>query len=164
MNCKVGKNLNLHSNLDVRCQKAWWFSVGCREKEEVQTSEQNDLVGAEDFFYICLCVCLYVCLFVSLWVLVCLWLAMHVYMYFSVCLHVFACVFACVCVSVCVIVGGVCVFVTVCMRMYLCVSACVPRTVAGASLGLTLRGEAYRSTCRVQSSAWTNGTQLSSPL
>ena len=65
---------------------------------------------------------------------------MHVYMYFSVCLHVFACVFACVCVSVCVIVGGVCVFVTVCMRMYLCVSACVPRTVAGASLGLTLRG------------------------
>ena len=58
--------------------------------------------------------------------------SVYVYMCLLVCLHVS------VCVSVSLWVVYVCV--TVCLRMYLCVSACVPRTVAGASLGLTLRG------------------------
>ena len=110
----------------------------------------------------CLWVCLYVCLYVSLWVLVCLWLAMHVYICLCVCFCVCLCVSMCLCVSLCHCGWYICLCDCVSEDLFLCVCLC-SCTIAGASLGLTLRRRGYQSMCILQSPEWINGTQLSTP-
>ena len=113
----------------------------------------------------CLWVCLYVCLYVSLWVLVCLWLAMHVYRCLCVCLYVSSCVFPCVYVSVCAILV---VYMPVWLCVWECICVCLPVSMysSGSITSADSQRErlTYRSMCTIQSPAWINGTQLSSPL
>ena len=117
------------------------------------------------YLLVCLFIYVFVCVFVCVSVSACVSLTSYACFYVSLCMLI--CV--CLCVSkglcVCLCHCGWCICLCDCVSetVFVCVCLC-PCTVVGASLGLTLRGEAYRSTCRVQSSAWTNGTQLSSPL
>ena len=116
----------------------------------------------------CLCIYVLVCLF--LYVFVCVSVGASVSLtsysclYVSLCMFICVCLFfPCVCLSVCVVVDGVYVSVTICLRMHLCVYACIHVQYWEHPLGWPSEGEAYRSMCTCQSSAWINGTQLSAP-
>ena len=116
----------------------------------------------------CLHIYLLLCLFVYVFVCVsnCAFVSLTSY----ACLYVFQCMFTCVCLCVCMCLCvclchcGWCMCLCDCVseNVFACVCLC-PCTVAGASLGLTSEGEAYRSMCTFQLPVWINGTQLSTP-
>ena len=116
----------------------------------------------------CLCIYVLVCLFVC--VFVCVSVSASVSLTSYACLYVFLCMFLCVCLCVsmclcvCLCCCGWCICLCDCVSENAFVWVCLcPCTVAGVSLGLTLRGRGYQSMCTLQSPMWINGTQLSAP-
>ena len=93
----------------------------------------------------CLCiyvlVCLFVCVFVCVSVCACVSLTSYACLYVSLCMFICVCLCVFICLCVCLCRFGWCICLCDCVpeNAFVCVCLC-PCTVAGASLGLTLRG------------------------
>ena len=109
----------------------------------------------------CLCIYVLVCLFVCVSVCACVSLTSYACFYVSLCLFICVCLCVSMCLCVCLCCCEWCICLCDCVSEDVFVCVCLyPCTVAGASLGLTLRGRGYQSMCTLQSPAWINGTQL----
>ena len=131
----------------------------------VRTPRDYEPIGC---LYIYLLVCLFV--FVSVCVFVCVSVSACVCVTSYACLYVSLCMFICVCLCVsmclCVCLCRCGWFICLCDCVYengfVCVCLC-PRTIVGASLGLTLSGRGCRSMYTLQSPTLINDIQLSAP-
>ena len=93
----------------------------------------------------CLCiyvlVCLFICVFLCVSVCACVSLTSYACFYVSLCRFICVCLCVSMCLCVCLCHCGWCICLCDCVseNAFVCVCLC-PCTVAGASLGLTLRG------------------------
>ena len=97
----------------------------------------------EPMSHLCICVLVSLFVYVSVCVSVCACVSLTSYacLYMSLCMFICVCLCVSMCLCVCLCHWRWCIFLCDCMseNVFVCVCLC-PCTVAGASLGLTLRG------------------------